>query len=98
MTYHAKDGLDMRLAAAGLYPWQIEKLTTAAYRWAEVSPGPKVHAIRLALLPYTVHTGVSVGDTIWAICKEGKLLTVYLRRMSQGPPPCDMHTHADMEL
>jgi hypothetical protein len=92
MTYHAMDGLHCRLAGAGLDDAAIEELSADAYRYARLSPGPEVHAVRLRVLDKVYNSGSSVGDSVWAICKNGALLTVYLRRVQQGPPECDKAT------
>ncbi len=85
ITTHAGDRIDTRIADAGIDPLKVRQ---AANFIAPKCQGAT--AILLVTLP-AVHgvawSGSSNGDQVWAIVRQGRVVTVMLRRSTQPTTP-----------
>jgi hypothetical protein len=85
---HAQERVEERLTLAGWTPVERGQLFSFARNWADRTDAES-EAIRLKSLPAMVRVegdayGVeSNGDEVWAVYRDQRLITVFLRRSNQ---------------
>jgi len=84
-TSHAQERVEERLTQAGWSAADRDKLYDFTSRWA-VRTNTASEAVRVAVLPEivgTIYGDESNGNEVWAIYRQRKLITVFLRRHNQ---------------
>ena len=89
-TSHAQERVEERLTQAGWSTADRDKLYDFTVRWA-VRTNDASEAVRVAVLPEIVgevwngqdYRSPSNGNEVWAIYRQRKLITVFLRRHNQ---------------
>lgn len=85
---HAEDRVTERLTDAGLDPATIDRVWAVTSALATRLPGAT--AVRLLKLPARVNEAWgarSNGDAVWAVYRDHRVCTVFLRRSTQPSTP-----------
>ena len=68
----------------------VEKVLTAALKWAAMKRCQVDTAVLIGCLPHNVglsYSSVSNGNEVWAIIRSGRVVTLMLRRSVQPATP-----------